>query len=388
MINYKSKYKPETVKGVKYKYDVAESESMVELLRWLVEQQSPSNTKQSEDFIANLYNYFSLKDNLIVEIDRNDNIYITKGVLDNNEYYPCLVAHTDTNQEIYGDLKLCISGDLMFGMDVTTGLQAGIGADDKIGITIITTLLDKFDKIKLFIPNLEEVGYLGTAYAMENHLDWFNDIGYLIQPDRNGKKLDFIEESNGYQLFDDNFYNVCFPTLKRFGYSKNTGIGTDVGYMKGYLDVCTVNVSCGYQNEHSREEIAFISKMMLCLDLIETLVNKLGNKQYYFQSPKPDYKGLGSGLSGRWNGWADDFEKYEGYTYTTIDDKLTQTNYYLDELAELEELKDELSEDDFDYFKDQIIKSSKDAISYHCGVCDKNVSTDSKSFKNCKNCKL
>lgn len=125
MNNYK--FKREITIGSNFEYDKKESKEILKLLKWLVELQSPSNTEEMYFFIDCLYEKICEENpNCKVETDLFGNIYVTKGV---SKTYPLLIAHTDTNQELYGDLRMCILDDMIYGIDYETGEQAGLGLD-------------------------------------------------------------------------------------------------------------------------------------------------------------------------------------------------------------------------------------------------------------------
>ena len=89
-------------------------------------------------------------------LDTNLNVYATKGILDSEEeYYPCVISHTDTVHDIdtinireeqlpntEGQLKLAYKAynDL--------GLPTGIGGDDKCGVFACLKLLKELPVLK------------------------------------------------------------------------------------------------------------------------------------------------------------------------------------------------------------------------------------------------
>ncbi len=90
------------------------------------------------------------------QIDEIGNIYVTKGEISDQEFYPCVVAHTDTvhpidsiniREEELKDSK----GNLSFSLKAYNdeGNPTGIGGDDKCGVFACLQLLEEFDTIKV-----------------------------------------------------------------------------------------------------------------------------------------------------------------------------------------------------------------------------------------------
>ena len=84
------------------------------------------------------------------------NTYITKGM--HAKTYPCVVAHTDTVHDIHKDFTLYDDNTIMFAMDMTQGLQVGIGGDDKVGIYVALEMLRELDVVKVAFFRDEETG--------------------------------------------------------------------------------------------------------------------------------------------------------------------------------------------------------------------------------------
>ena len=80
-----------------------------------------------------------------VVVERN-NIYITKG---DAEFFPCIVAHTDTVHDIHKTFKVYEDEGCLFAFNVSEGRQVGVGGDDKVGVWIALQTLLTFDNIKV-----------------------------------------------------------------------------------------------------------------------------------------------------------------------------------------------------------------------------------------------
>ena len=146
--------------------------------------------------------------NIAYEIDKYGNVYLTKGEVNDGEYYPCVTSHLDTvqtEQEEWAKVGL--------PLDIITKVNSqnkhewhvdgmGIGADCKSGVVISLSLFNHFDKIKGCFFLEEEIGCLGSKNM---NTDWFKDVGYVIGYD--SPELNRAAWScSGVKLFDKTFF--------------------------------------------------------------------------------------------------------------------------------------------------------------------------------------
>ena len=84
-------------------------------------------------------------------------------------------------------------------------------------------------------------------------MSFFDDVRFVIQPDRKGNS-DLITNIGYSGLCSDEFIEAIEP--KKWNYKEESGLMTDVLTLKeNGLGVSCINVSCGYYNAHSDEEI-------------------------------------------------------------------------------------------------------------------------------------
>ena len=117
---YRSSQKPEFPKlnnEIKIDWD---------LFYTLLYKQSPSKSQHQEYYVAWLLDYLKQKPGLEISVDDYGNIYVVKGEAD---LYPCVVCHTDINQDYTPNLKIERNEKWVYGMDMDTGLQCGVGFD-------------------------------------------------------------------------------------------------------------------------------------------------------------------------------------------------------------------------------------------------------------------
>ncbi len=190
---------------------------------------------------------------------KNRNVYVTKGQAD---YYPCVVAHTDTVHDMYKD----------FGV-----------------------------------------------YNRAADMSFFKDVGYCFQSDRRGSH-DFIRNIYGVELFSEDFSLAISQTLSNHRYKETSGALTDVYQLKlNGLEVCVANMSSGYYAPHSDKEVVDVADAINCFDLISNLIDVLGCNLYHH---KPKKKEISFKKRKKKNpySWEYDFDYEPSYWYDEVDE--------------------------------------------------------------------
>ena len=237
----------------------------MKLLKKLYEISSPSRKEyMMSQFIKSLLTAMKVD----FSEDKHGNIYATKG---ESETYPCVVCHIDEVHDIHEDgYRVVESNGLMFGVNDKTKSFEGIGADDKNGIWVCIKALNKFDVLKCAFFVSEEVGCIGSMSA---DMAFFDDCRFVLQCDRKGNK-DFIIEASCTELCGSDFIQAI--GIHRFGYEVAHGMMTDVMTLKERgLAVCACNISCGYYNPHTDNEMTCIADLMNCFDLVCHIIENL-----------------------------------------------------------------------------------------------------------------
>jgi hypothetical protein len=245
-----------------------------------------------------LLDELSLMEGITVVCDEHKNIYVTKGTLDEGEYYPMFISHTDTVHNIVdeiivkeeyllrpytfgkdfgGDQVLCLKG-----YD-KNGNPTGIGGDDKCGIYICLELLNQLDKVKIALFVSEETGCHGSKMV---DLDFLKDVGYCTQYDAPGDHL-ISYSCMGTVLFDENseFFNIAYRAISE-GFGNEMLVQshpyTDIMIMKQKSDLSCINMSCGYYNMHSTQEFISIEDVKCAIEAGKNMVKVLGLKKYEY----------------------------------------------------------------------------------------------------------
>jgi len=278
-------------------------------LKMLLDMRTYSSNPLQDVLIGKLDEYFT---NLgaITQKDAYGNLYVTKG---NAEFYPCVVGHTDINQQVRSNVKVITEYPWIFGFDLNKAEQCGIGADDKVGVYFAVHMFDLFDNIKLFFPKDEEIGLIGTYKADKN---FFADCSMLVQLDRNSYKNDLITYTNGITVCSDEFVMAAGGIMDKYGYAKNNGSCTDIGGLKKYdtVNCVAMNVSCGYINEHGDDEVISIPHFENAINFGYELLKMGVDKVWEHKAEIPAYTGYTYGSYGSYagrNSWLD--TDYSGF---------------------------------------------------------------------------
>lgn len=255
--------------------------------------------------------------NLEFEMDCYNNIFITKNT-DNPDFYPCVIAHTDCVLA-HKNKEVRIKSGNIYGRDSLTGKQIGLGCDDAVGVCMAIQLLRKMPNLKAVFTTEEEVGFVGATEAAEN-IEFFFNVAYMIQADRHGNH-DLITHTNGIYSANEQWLDKITPVAKKYQYKEEFGLGTDVGELAGDLGISGVNISCGYNKEHTDKEWMSIAAAQNCLDFMEEIIDTVPlDHQYTIDIQKAWYSYYGKYNSKLTNPYYDKTE-YVSDDYPVEDDE-------------------------------------------------------------------
>jgi len=263
-----------------------------EFLKVLYAQSSSTNEK----IIAHVILSHADRNGYRWECDEIGNIYVTKGSVGDDEYFPCIASHMDTVHDIEQNFKINSYKDKKDGHTILNARSlkrpTGIGGDDKNGVYSCLYMLERFDKIKAAFFTQEESGCIGSSDAKD--AEFFKDVGYIIQLDRWGRS-DFINTYVGVKTVSEEYDKIATPIMKKYGYKSTSGLFTDsINLWDNDIGVSCVNVSCGYYEHHTNYEYIDLNQFYHSLLFTEELISQLGTK-IYVSFPM----GLKSNMSGR-----------------------------------------------------------------------------------------
>lgn len=221
------------------------------------------------------------------EFDDFGNVYLTKGKLDEGEFYPCVTSHLDTVQDkqepyIYAGVPLDLKtertkeGFHKISVDANGGSPIGIGADDKGGICICLSMFKHLRKLKACFFLDEETGCHGSDNLDK---DWFKDVGYVIGYD----SPDLYRAAwscSGVKLFSYEFYNNHMKEVcDRWGLTKGCFFSepyTDVKNIREKTDIICMNFGNGGYYAHSTTEYSVIEDMDQACGMGVDLIDHIG----------------------------------------------------------------------------------------------------------------
>ncbi|MDO4510205.1 MAG: hypothetical protein Q4B68_00115 [Bacteroidales bacterium] len=221
--------------------------------------------------------------------DAMGNIYFTKGTVAKDEFYPCLTAHIDTVQHWQKPLAQdCKSLELITEVDAD-GLHRvrcegkGLGGDDKAGVAVVLSIIDRLPACKAVFFVEEEIGCKGSLKVDE---EWLADVGYIIAFDAPGRNR-ASWACNGVRLFDREFFDSHLaPLEEKFGITNyQSDPYTDVAVLRPYTDVACMNFGTGYYHQHTDEEYVVLEDMDHAARLGIYLAEQLGHQQYLIFCP-------------------------------------------------------------------------------------------------------
>ena len=233
------------------------------LLKRLYAIHSPSG--KEDKMIAFLVSYLKSLPGVKLGKDSYGNLYVWKG---ESETYPCIVAHLDqVHRNHPRDFRAIETRDIIFGFSAKEHSICGLGADDKNGIIICLEALKKYDCMKVVFFKEEETGCHGSSRA---EMKFFEDCRYVIQCDRRGNS-DLITNIGCSDLCSEKFIQDIVP--EKWGYKEETGMMTDVEALKERgLSVSAINMSCGYYNPHTDEEITVKRDLEKCWKFVQHII--------------------------------------------------------------------------------------------------------------------
>lgn len=147
----------------------------------------------------------------------------------------------------------------------------GLGADDRAGVFAILKILQDGYRPSVIFTTDEEQGGLG-ACALAMRECPIPGLKYMIELDRQGSN-------------DCVFYDCYCPEfvdyVESFGFCEQYGSFSDISFLMPEWQVCGVNLSVGYEDEHSYTELLRVGPLF---DTIRKVKSMLSEKEI------PDFK--------------------------------------------------------------------------------------------------
>ena len=312
----------------------------MDLLREMYEIFSPSG---AEHGMATYVSNWLTENGLEHTFDSIGNIYTKNAIAGSRRIL--VNAHMDTVASAPADIIVEKTKDDVI---VRSSNNQVIGADDKNGVwSVLRMLTDKSVRVPLsaLICVSEEVGCVGSDFAMKNHAEWFKDCVFCITIDRRGN-TDIIIENCDIVLSSDTLQKQLAEWGKPYGLRTTTGSISDVSNVVKSLEINGINLFAGYYNAHSGSEYTSMRDLAKSykfqLELLPLLHNyfTVNTDKVKFTDTQKSYSYGGYGYYNGWNGSSG--IKYYGGTskgvYSTLSDFEEEDiiDDFLDTIAEVD----------------------------------------------------
>ena len=190
-----------------------------------------------------------------------DNVIATKDyIIAIGDIPIALVAHMDTV------FKFPVS-DLYY--DQRKGVlwsPEGLGADDRAGIFAIIKIIQCGLRPSIILTTGEEDGGVGACAICDKYPECpIPGLKYMIQLDRHGTN-------------DCVFYDCYCPEfvdyVESFGFCEHWGSFTDISFLMPQWQIVGVNLSVGYEDEHSKQEILNINPLFDTIKKVKKMLTE------------------------------------------------------------------------------------------------------------------
>lgn len=208
----------------------------------------------------------------IPKVYGEDNCVVTSDYIFAKGDIPVILcAHLDT---VFKDVPSTILYDKEQGLIWS---PEGIGGDDRNGVYSVLYIINKMKDKKPYVifTTKEETGCQGASKAVKALKSKVKDVNFAIQIDRKGK-----DDAVFYQCTNKSFIDyIC-----SFGYKEQHGSRTDISVFCPEWDIAGVNFSCGYVNNHTKEEIVSVNNMFNTINMIINILKDSGiNTKYHYK---------------------------------------------------------------------------------------------------------
>lgn len=189
-----------------------------------------------------------------------------------------LAAHLDTvftgpPENIYYDAKAHVAWS-----------PQGMGADDRAGIYAIARILKETDyRPHLLFSTGEEKGCVGVSQLVKDYPKFpWGKLKYIAQLDRRGK-----EDCVFYDCANEDFIKY----IEDFGFKTAYGTFTDITVVCPAWGIAGVNLSVGYENEHSIAEYIKFDELELTIARVKHMLSiaQYGDVFVYKEKVKPAF---------------------------------------------------------------------------------------------------
>ena len=231
--------------------------------------------------VKSIEQFFQLKQDSLLKVmykflkSKYKTIHCTKDyILAVGDIPVALVAHMDTvftsppENIFYDRVK-----NVMWSPD-------GLGADDRAGVYSIVQILKQGLKPTIIFTTDEERGAIGASKLVADFKEAPTELKYIIELDRRGS-VDCV------------FYDCDNPEFEEyvesFGFVTAWGSFTDISVICPIWGVAGVNLSTGYEDEHSYQELLYIGRMLSTIKKVVKMLQDVSTEMEPFEYIPMEY---------------------------------------------------------------------------------------------------
>lgn len=144
----------------------------------------------------------------------------------------------------------------------------GLGADDRAGVFAIINIVKSGLRPHIIFTTGEEMGGLGVQVLTYREPKPFAEMKYIIQLDRRGKDDCIFYECDNVKFIE---------YIKSFGFHEEYGSFSDISELCPTWRIAGVNLSIGYENEHSLIEILYIDYFLSTVEKVKKMLKDVNN---------------------------------------------------------------------------------------------------------------
>lgn len=265
--------------------------------------------------LKSIEQFFQLRQESLLKVmykylkSRYEKVYFSKDyIIAVGDIPVALVAHLDTvfhtpPEDIFYDRVK----NVMWSPD-------GLGADDRAGVYSIVQILKQGFKPTVIFTTDEETGAVGAAAITKDFPKAPVDLKYIIELDRRGS-IDCVF----YECDNTKFEEY----VENFGFVTSWGTFSDISVICPAWEIAGVNLSIGYESEHSYSELLYVGHMQATIKKVIKMLQDASNieetfkyipfvynskflSKYYNTTPENDYDGWDPsyGISRQtWKAW-------------------------------------------------------------------------------------
>ena len=153
----------------------------------------------------------------------------------------------------------------------------GLGADDRAGVFAILKILQflgqKREKPSIIFTCNEESGCIGASNLVLTRQKCPWDLKYIVQLDRRG-----VDDC----VFYDNTNKDFIKFISGYGFTETWGTFSDISMICPVWGIAGVNLSIGYEDEHSETETLHIGPLYNTISKVYKMILEI-DKAPYFQ---------------------------------------------------------------------------------------------------------